>query len=296
MSEPASLSPSLASRAPSASIHTSPLLPHAQDTQTLHRFALLTTWFPSGVPPGTRILELGCGQGDTTAALAHFVGPTGHITALDPAPLDYGAPMTLGEAQSLLSKGVYGDRITWVRAEVIDWLDALGEEAELFDAVVLAHSIWYMAGRGVLGQIFEALRGKTRRVCVAEWALRASLPAQLPHVFAALARGALEAQRVGSEENIQSPLAPVVIKGLAEASGWRVGRESVITPVEGMQDGKWEVGTVRAEVFAGDAERDVSDGRVREVVLSLRTAMMGALGAMGDEEIRSMDVWVADFV
>ncbi|KAF2803812.1 SAM-dependent methyltransferase [Mytilinidion resinicola] len=303
MSSSGPLSPSLAPQIASACIHTSPLS-DVQAPQTLHRIALLNTWFPSGVRPGTRILELGCGQGDTTAALAHLVGPTGHVTALDPAPLDYGAPVTLGEAQSHLSKGVYGDRITWVQAEVVEWPEALEglkkggkgeEEGFVFDAVVLAHSIWYMAGRDVLGKIFEGLRGKTGRVCVAEWSLQASVPSQFPHVFAALTRAALEAQRTGSEENIQSPLAPVAIKEVAEASGWRVGSESVITPGEGMMDGEWELGTVRAEGFFGDVERDVGDGRVREVVLSLRTAMMGALRAAGKEGVRSMDVWVADF-
>jgi hypothetical protein len=41
--------------------------------------------------------------------LAHIVGPTGHVTALDPAELGYGGPFTLGEAQEHLRRGVCGE-------------------------------------------------------------------------------------------------------------------------------------------------------------------------------------------
>ena len=43
-----------------------------------------------GIFPGEKVLEIGCGQGDTTLVLAHAVGEQGHVTALDPASLDYG--------------------------------------------------------------------------------------------------------------------------------------------------------------------------------------------------------------
>lgn len=47
--------------------------------QMSHRIKIVEFW---GIAPGSRILELGCGQGDTTVALAHAVGPTGHIGKL----------------------------------------------------------------------------------------------------------------------------------------------------------------------------------------------------------------------
>lgn len=56
--------------------------------QTEHRIDLVRRW---NIQQGDHILELGCGQGDTTAVLAAAVGETGHITAVDPASLDYGA-------------------------------------------------------------------------------------------------------------------------------------------------------------------------------------------------------------
>jgi predicted methyltransferase len=55
--------------------------------QTEHRVNLVKRW---GVRQGERVLELGCGQGDCTTVLATAVGEQGHVTAIDPASLDYG--------------------------------------------------------------------------------------------------------------------------------------------------------------------------------------------------------------
>ena len=59
-----------------------------QHSQTLHRLMLLQHW---NVPTGSKVLELGCGQGDCTTVLAHAVGEEGKVVAVDPADLDYGA-------------------------------------------------------------------------------------------------------------------------------------------------------------------------------------------------------------
>jgi ubiquinone/menaquinone biosynthesis C-methylase UbiE len=37
----------------------------------------------AGISPGMRVLDVGCGSGITTAALADLVGETGHVTGLD---------------------------------------------------------------------------------------------------------------------------------------------------------------------------------------------------------------------
>ena len=55
--------------------------------QTQHRVSLVEFW---EIKEGDRILEIGCGQGDCTAVLATAVGESGHVTAIDPASLDYG--------------------------------------------------------------------------------------------------------------------------------------------------------------------------------------------------------------
>ena len=61
---------------------------NVQLSQTNHRLVLSQHW---NLPTGSRVLELGCGQGDCTTALAHAVGEEGSVTAVDPAELDYGA-------------------------------------------------------------------------------------------------------------------------------------------------------------------------------------------------------------
>jgi SAM-dependent methyltransferase len=41
----------------------------------------------ASVAPGERIIDVGCGTGATTVALAHAVGPQGHVLGVDVAPL-----------------------------------------------------------------------------------------------------------------------------------------------------------------------------------------------------------------
>jgi len=59
-----------------------------QHSQTVHRLVLLQHW---NIATGSKVLELGCGQGDCTTVLAHTVGVDGRVVAVDPAQLDNGA-------------------------------------------------------------------------------------------------------------------------------------------------------------------------------------------------------------
>lgn len=58
-----------------------------QHSQTLHRLQLSQHW---DIRPGSKVLELGCGQGDCTTVLAYIVGEDGTVVAVDPAELSYG--------------------------------------------------------------------------------------------------------------------------------------------------------------------------------------------------------------
>jgi ubiquinone/menaquinone biosynthesis C-methylase UbiE len=58
-----------------------------QHSQTSHRLKLLQHW---NLPIGSKVLELGCGQGDCTTVLACAVGEDGRVVAVDPADLNYG--------------------------------------------------------------------------------------------------------------------------------------------------------------------------------------------------------------
>jgi predicted methyltransferase len=62
-----------------------------QHAQTLHRLALIQHF---QIVPGSKVLELGCGQGDCTTVLADAVGEAGSVVAVDPAPLTYGTSTT----------------------------------------------------------------------------------------------------------------------------------------------------------------------------------------------------------
>ena len=53
---------------------------HTSRAQLIHRMALVEFWAPQ---PGDRVLEVDCGHGDTTVALAGAVGDSGHVTAID---------------------------------------------------------------------------------------------------------------------------------------------------------------------------------------------------------------------
>lgn len=79
-----------------------------QRTQLTHRIELVKTF---QVKKGMKVLEIGCGQGDTTVVLADAVGETGHIVAIDIASPEYGAPITLGEAAETISQSPLGQRI-----------------------------------------------------------------------------------------------------------------------------------------------------------------------------------------
>lgn len=56
-------------------------------SQLAHRQELIAYW---DIQPGSRVLEIGCGQGDTTVALADAVGENGKVVAIDPGSPDYG--------------------------------------------------------------------------------------------------------------------------------------------------------------------------------------------------------------
>ncbi|KAK0730304.1 hypothetical protein B0H67DRAFT_561245 [Lasiosphaeris hirsuta] len=301
---PVSDAPQIASYAiqPSAPSPTSLAI---EVSQAVHRINLINAWGPSGPSPGHQVLEIGCGQGTCTAALAAAVswppasppaqGPiNGHITALDPASPTYGAPFTLAQAQSHLSAGPVGSLITFHRADPVAFLAA--NPAPRWDTAILAHCIWYFPSPSTLPEILTALRGRVSRVCIAEWALRASQPSAAAHVLAALARATLEAHKVESEENIRNVVTPAGIKDVVRECGWRVESEGFVVPERELADGRWEVGSVVDEGFVQEVER-VEGDRVRALLRSARDATVSAAEAVGGVRgVRSMDVWVATLV
>ncbi|KAF5552667.1 SAM-dependent methyltransferase [Fusarium mexicanum] len=282
---PLSIAPSIASH----SLSTPESLQIEID-QTTHRLQLLNFF---QVPASSHILEIGCGQGTCTVVLGHAVGQDGHVDAIDPAPLDYGAPYTLGQAQQHIAKGALGGRVKFWPAQLEDFLRETGDKK--WDYAVFVHCLWYLDAPETLTRMLSALKGRVNRVCIAEYAMKASEPAAVPHVLAALTRATFEAQRPDSEANIRCLLSPPDIKSIAGDAGWKIERETEIVPHEGLQDGGWEVGDVKSKGFLHDIEQCVADSRIRVVLRSGREAVVRAVQGLDDTKVRTMDVWAATF-
>lgn len=268
-----------------------------QHSQTLHRLVLLQHW---NIETSSKVLELGCGQGDMTTVLATAVGEKGEVVAVDPASLDYGSPYTLGQSQHHISQTFLGRRITWIQQIPQAYLSSLGSSIRSgpFDAAVLAHSIWYFSSPSLVLSTFRALRQHTKRLLLAEWALSATHPTAQPHVLAVLAQAALESRKSESSSNVRTVLSPKRIKELALAAGWDVESEKLVQAGEGLLDGQWEVDVVLGEGFKRQIDECVSDVRERGVVRALRDACEASLDGVvdGRKGVRAMDVWVASLV
>ncbi|KAL6702398.1 hypothetical protein ACN47E_002191 [Coniothyrium glycines] len=276
-----------------------------QRSQTLHRLMLLQHW---NIAPGSNVLELGCGQGDCTTVLAHAVGEHGSVVAIDPAELDYGSPYTLGQAQSHISQGLLGRRISWVRQSPLTYLSSLpalsaisstdASNRKAFDVTVLAHCLWYFSSPSLILSTFRALKQHSKRLVLAEWSLVATHPSAQPHVLAVLTQAALECHKPKSNSNVRTVLGPKRLAELALTAGWQLGNETRVQCEEGLLDGKWEVSACLSSSFDRQVNEQVSDEREREVVLALRDACEASLDSVhgGRNGVTAMDVWVATFV
>lgn len=202
-----------------------------QRTQLKHRLSLVETF---GLKPGMRILEIGCGQGDTTVVLADKVGEKGSVLAVDIADPDYGAPITLGEATSTIAASALGSRIDFkLQTDLLD----LPEES--FDVAILSHSSWYFRNPEQLLAYFKKIRIMAKRICIAEWDLNFTRMEQRPH-FAAAAILAMYSEFIDNEGNIQHVFGSLQLQDLLQEAGWTV-QQTGIVDAGYLQDGAWEV-------------------------------------------------------
>lgn len=239
-----------------------------QIRQSRFRQALVRVW---GVKAGDRVLEIGCGQGDTTAALA----ATGaSVLAIDPADPSYGAPFTLGEATSRLAKSDLGARIEFRLG--FDPLAATFPDGA-FDAVVLAHCSWYFSSSEALRETFARARPWARRLFFSEWDL-APTAESLAHFLAVVVQGEVEAYKPTSESNVRTPLSRARILGLIEEAGWRIVRDKAVDS-SGIDDGGWEVGACLAH-SAEEAAAYGLPSRLREGV-RMQTEVLRVLREQG---------------
>lgn len=205
-----------------------------QIEQTRFRTRLADAW---EISEGARVLEVGCGQGDTTAVLADRVGPSGHVTAVDLADPSYGAPVTLGESARTLKEGPLGDRIDFrFRYDVL----AHDFAPDVYDAVVLAHCTWYFDSLDRLAQTLRAVRPLAKRLCLSEWDLEPRSFDQFGHFLAVLIQGQVESFKVESEANVRSPYSREAILPLLHETGWEVVTD-LLVETSALADGAWEV-------------------------------------------------------
>jgi SAM-dependent methyltransferase len=211
-----------------------------QLVQTEFRQQVCDAW---DLKKGSRVLEIGCGQGDMTAVLADRVGPDGHVTAVDLADPSYGAPLTLQQATDRLKQTVLGERINF-RFQ-FDLLDNDFED-DSFEVVLLAHCSWYFADRA---QLTDTLREAARlapRLAFSEWDLSITHLEQASHLLAALIQGGVEAFRPDGAGNIRSPFSLHEFREIIAAAGWK---ETSLTGLDTtrLQDARWEIDMALSE-------------------------------------------------
>lgn len=218
-----------------------------QRAQLKHRLSLVKAF---GLEKGMRVLEVGCGQGDTTVALADAVGEKGHVLAVDIADPDYGAPITLGEATAAIAASAIGSRIEFKLNT-----DLLNLPEDSFDVAILSHSSWYFRDSEQLIAYLKKLRYMAQRICIAEWDTNFTRMAQRSH-FAATAILALYSEFIDNEGNIQQVLDSFQLQAMLEKAGWAVS-ETTSVDAGYLQDGEWEADYAKSILpeFTGTSPR-----------------------------------------
>ncbi|MFE8703061.1 SAM-dependent methyltransferase [Cytobacillus sp. FJAT-54145] len=202
-----------------------------QQVQLQHRLDLVKAF---RIKKGMKVLEIGCGQGDTTVAIADSVGENGHVTAIDIANPEYGAPLTLGQATERIKKSTLGERITFnFETDFITF-----KSDEPFDIAVLSHCSWYFKCPEDLLLYFKKLRSMAKSICFADWDLDFTCMRQRAH-FCAASILAMYSNYVNNDGNIQNVFHKTHIQELLKVAGFSIEKLSTVDATY-LQDGQWE--------------------------------------------------------
>lgn len=239
-----------------------------------HRLKLCRAW---DIPAGSQILDIGCGQGESSLVLALRNGPDGLVTGIDNGPPEYGAPITTGEARAFIEAAPLGRRIRFLRTEAPALLaDApAAPAAPRFDAAVAMHSLWYFDSEAQVRALFAGLaRARVGRVYLAEYTGVADVPAQRAHQRAAEAQIRRHGARPPPDDavhkpNVRAALLPTRLVGLAEQEGWKVRRSGVVEASDALMDGHWEAQMVKADSFRDEVRAARLDPDVEADILRL---------------------------
>ncbi|GAQ45767.1 hypothetical protein AKAW_08408 [Aspergillus niger] len=240
-----------------------------------HRLALTQTW---DIAQGSRVLDIGCGQGESSLVLALINGSHGQITAIDTAPPDYGGPYTVEQSQKHIQASTLGQRIQFLRTDTAGLLSQPTSTVK-FDAAVLCHSLWYFPDRASIAQVFQLLAdAKVRYLCLAD-------PVPFP----------TQAAATGSREpNVRSALTPEELLDVAHETGWRKERSGYIQPDSQLWDGHWEVEFVCSELFRQWIhEEGLSNDEAMNFAIQELEQSIQELGVEGSTRWETMDVFWA---
>lgn len=247
-----------------------------QEIQLAHRIHLVEAF---DIKEGMHVLEIGCGQGDTTLVLADAVGESGRVTAIDIASKEYGAPLTLEEAANRIMRTSLGDRISF-HFET-DFLAFEEETAFAFDAVVLSHASWYFENEQTLIDYIDKVKEIANQICFAEWDLDYTRSGQRAH-FLAASLLALHSSQIGNGGNIQCLFGKRQVKGILENTGFQITRETIIDAAY-LQDGGWEINE------ANDIRTDFDqNGEAYQSLINIYYHLMNHQ----QEEAKSLDSFV----
>ncbi|KUM59854.1 hypothetical protein ACN42_g7269 [Penicillium freii] len=263
-----------------------------------HRLALMNEWH---VRPNERILDIGCGQGESCLALALAVGKGGHVTGIDTAPPDYGSPFTMREAHDYIRQSVLGSRVTFQSADTPTFLHSLSDQpSTVLDSAVLCHSLWYFPNDKLAQSLFATLaEAKISRIYLAEYSYTPCQESQIPHVLAAKAQALFYRYKAPKEpdpkeQNVRAGLDQESILRAAYDAGFDVARKGHFTPPEDMLEGQFEVDHVLGKVFpvriAAENLEDSQEAEIRAYIEQVRSET-ARLKSRGNPTIRSMDVW-----
>ncbi len=276
----------LTAKAPSiaAAMAAAGVSPGIRLAQTRYRTALVSGW---GVPAGASVLEVGCGQGDMTAALAEAVGPQGRVVAVDIADPSYGAPITLGQSAEHLKATPLGSRIDFrFGLDVLD--EAVTFPDRGFDYAVLAHCSWYFGSLDQLGATLGRVRRWARNLCYAEWDLEPRSAAQLPHLPAVLIQGQIEAAGSRGDGNVRTPFSRESLLRILPATGWDPAPEQAVD-TSALQDGDWEVDACTA--LLDDVQRMAELPQpVRDLLLSQADVLRSLAKPRGNPPLSAYSV------
>lgn len=257
--------------------------PTIQQVQTAHRMRLAQFW---NITPGSKVLEIGCGQGDTTAVLAYLVGENGFVHGIDIASPDYGSPITLGDSIKFIKDSPIGNRIQ-VDFETNVLSADVNFPENTFDYVILSHCSWYLSSPNELHDILKKLKKWGTTLCFAEWDTRIQSREQQAHFLSVLIQAQYECYKKSSLSNVRTLFTPKDVQQMVKSAGWSITAETVIDS-SNLQDGKWEVDYVATSY---QEEIQNTEGLPTKMEALIQSEILLLEAALEQDDIKSLSTY-----